>query len=55
MKSLLQNTPSLEVPVIATLGREKDTSFPVKFIGYYYELRRTARRILSGNERLAVA
>ena len=47
-KIMLQNMPSLYVPVPATLGRVNKASVPVMFI-CYYELLRTARCICEGN------
>jgi hypothetical protein len=43
---VLQNTPSLVVPLTATLGRVNEASFPALLICCYYELRRCVRRIL---------
>jgi len=45
-KILLQNAPSLDIPLTAALGRVNEALFPVMLICCYYELLQTARRIL---------
>jgi len=45
-KILLQNTPPLAVPLTPALGRTNEASFSVMLICCYYEMRRSARRIL---------
>jgi len=42
----VKNTPSLVIPLTTKLGRVKEASFSVTLICYYYEMLRTARRVL---------
>jgi len=45
-ESSVKNTPSLDIPLTATLGRVNQNSFSVMLICFYCELLRTARRIM---------